>query len=635
MSVFFGKWNFDGKAVDPEDIGRARRILEPHAPDGLTTFVNGAFAMAHGALHRTEQSHRDQQPFTSPAGTFLMWDGRLDNRTELRFERPRQTDTDLEIAASLLEGSGTAGLGDMVGDWALALFNHFERTLVLAKDFLGARTLYYLHCDRFVAWSSLLEPLIASADKLTLCEEYLAGWLTGFPEANLTPYQEIRSVPPASFVRVTSHTAKVERYWEFRHEPIHLKSDAEYEERFRNLFFESVKRRLRSHAPVLAELSGGMDSSSIVCAADRLTATSGTHSIETISFFDDSEPNWNEKPFFTAVETLRGRSGFHLDAASGGRFLPERDSSFPATPAHGARVSESQEHYSKFLSNGGFGVLLSGIGGDEFTGGVPSGIPELADLLSTGQLRAFLRRGFLWSLASRKPLVQVLARTIRWFLPGVSASRSKTQWPTPWIKPAFRKHNRRALSSAASRLRWFGPLPSFQENLRVLDGLRRQIACAELPPPSSCEKRYPFLDRDLLEFLFNVPRDQLARPNQRRSLLRRAMRGIVPELVLDRPRKALVATSHLKAISSDWTRTSELLRKMTLESLGVIDSKILLRTLEEARRGGEVPLLPIMRALRLEWWMQDPAIRKLVGAPSSLDKSGALLLSLEPPIHEM
>jgi asparagine synthase (glutamine-hydrolysing) len=229
--------------------------------------------------------------------------------------------------------------------------------------------------------------------------------------------------------------------------------------------------------------------------------------------------------------------------------------------------------------------------------------------------------------------VQVLAKTIRWFLPGVSASRSKVQWPTPWIKPAFRRRNHQAFGSTAARLRWFGPLPSFQENLRVLDGLRRQIACAELPPSRSCEKRYPFLDRDLLEFLFNVPRDQFVRPNQRRSLLRRAMRGIVPDIVLDRPRKAFVATSHLKAIAADWTRTSELVRETTLESLEVIDSKILLRTLEEARRGGEVPLLPIMRALRLEWWMQDPAIRKLVRTPSSLD-TGRFLLSLDRPAAE-
>jgi asparagine synthase (glutamine-hydrolysing) len=620
MSVFFGKWNFDGKAVDPEEIGKARRMLEPHAPDGLTTCVKGAFAMTYGALHITEESRREQQPFMSLAGTFLMWDGRLDNRSELRrdLDSACHDETDPEIVASRWEKSGAAAFREFVGDWALAVFNHYERTLVLAKDFLGARPLYYFCCDRFIAWSSLLDPLIASADKLTLSDEYVAGWLTGFPEANLTPYQEIRSVPPASFVRITSHTTKVGRYWEFRHELIHLKSDAEYEEQFRVLFFDSVERRLRSDSPVLAELSGGMDSSSIVCAADKLTEANRVHPVETVSFFDDSEPNWNEKPFFSAVERHRGRTGFHLDVASDGRFLPDRDGRFPATPAYGARPSASQARYSEFLSNGGFRVLLSGMGGDEFTGGVPSGIPELADLLSNGQLLAFLRRGFLWSLASRKPLAQLLAKTIRWFLPSPSPSRSNAQWPTPWIRPAFRRRNYRIPSTAATRLRWLGPPPSFQENLRVLDGLRRQIACAELPPSSSCEKRYPFLDRDLLEFLFNVPRDQLVRPNQRRSLLRRAMRGIVPDLVLDRPRKAFVATSHLKAIAADWMRTSELVREMTLESLQVIDSKILLRTLEEARRGGEVPLLPIMRALRLEWWMQDPAIHELLAAPRSL-----------------
>jgi asparagine synthase (glutamine-hydrolysing) len=596
--------------------------------------VKGAFAMTYGALHITEESRREHQPFVSPAGTFLMWDGTLDNRSELcrDLDSAQHHETDLEIVASRWEKSGAAALRELVGDWALAVFNHYERTLVLAKDFLGARPLYYLCGDRFIAWSSLLDTLIASADKLTLSEEYVAGWLTGFPEANLTPYEEIRSVPPASFVRITSRAAQVARYWEFRHEPIDLKSDAQYEEQFRVLFFNSVKRRLRSHAPVLAELSGGMDSSSIVCAADRLTSTDGIRSIETVSFFDDSEPNWNEKPFFTAVEKHRERTGFHLEVASDGRFLPDRDGHFPATPAYGARPSASQARYSEFLSNEGFRVLLSGIGGDEFTGGVPSGIPELADLLSRGQPRAFLRRGFLWSLASRKPLVQILTKTIRWFLPSLSPSRSNAQWPTPWVRPAFRGRNYRTLSSATTRLRWFGPLPSFQENLRVLDGLRRQIACAELPPSRSCEKRYPFLDRDLLECLVNVPRDQLVRPNHRRSLLRRAMRGIVPDLVLDRPRKAFVATSHLKAIAADWRRTSELVREMTLESLGVVDSKILLGTLEEARRGGDVPLLPIMRALRLEWWMQAPEIYKLLAGNTSLKTSG-LFLPLTPPVH--
>jgi asparagine synthase (glutamine-hydrolysing) len=628
-------WNFDGKAVDPEHIAKIRRVLEPHAPDGFTICVKGACAMLYSTVHTTQESRRERQPVTCPADTFLMWDGRIDNSSELRrsLDNTGPDDIDREIVASLWERRGTRCLGDLIGDWALSVFNHYERTLVLAKDFLGTRPLYYFRRSRYVAWSNLLEPFITLENKLTLCEGYLAGWLAGFPEAHRTPYQEIHSVPPASLVRITSRTTKVERYWDFRPQPIRLKSDAEYEEQFRVLFFESVRRRLRSRAPVLAELSGGMDSSAIVCAADILAAKEGVPPIETASFFDDSDPNWNERPFFTAVETQRSHTGFHLNVASDGRLLPDRNGRFPVTPAHGACLSESQTHLSGFLSRGGFRVLLSGVGGDEFTGGVSTGLPELADLVSRGNLVAFLQRAFLWSLALRKPLLHVAGKTLRSFLPTHWASRSRTQWPMPWMKPAFRRNNRRFLRAHGTRFRWPGPLPTFQENLHALDGLRRQIACAELPASASCEKRYPFLDRNLLDFLFNIPREQLVRPNQRRSLLRRALRGIVPDIVLDRRRKAFAVTSQLKTISTDWARISELVETMSLASCGVIDSKILARTLDEARRGLEVPLLSLTRVLRLEWWMQDPAIQQLVSASRGI-RTKSFLFSLLPDLTE-
>ena len=634
MSVLFGMWNLDGRAVDPVETARMRRMLEPHAPDGFTTCVKGAFVMLYGALHITEESRHERQPFTSPAGTFLMWDGRLDNRAELlpNIDSSSPNNSDLSIVSSLWEHRGTDCLGGLIGDWSLSVFNYYERSLFLAKDFLGTRPLFYFRCDRCVAWSTLLEPLIALAGKLTLSEEYVAGWLAGFPDADRTPYREICAVPPACFVRITQHSTKVERYWDFRPGPLRFKSDAEYEERFRALFFESVRRRLRCDAPILAELSGGMDSSAIVCAADRLAQKEELPQVETASFFDDSEPNWNEAPFFAAVEAQRGRAGFHLNVASDGRLLPERDGSLPVTPAHGAKPSESQALFSDFLAKGQFRVLLSGVGGDEFTGGVPTGIPELSDLIRRGHLRTFLRQAFLWSMVSRKPLVHVLGKTFRHFLPQLWNSRSRMQWPMPWVELGFLTRNHRALRVEATRFRWFGALPSFQENLHALDGLRRQIACAELPTSALYEKRYPFLDRDLLEFLFNIPREQLVRPNQRRSLLRRALRGIVPDVVLNRPRKAFVVTSLLKTFASDWTRVSQLVESMSLESRGIVDSKVLVRTLDQARRGEDVPLLSLTRVLRLEWWLQDPAVQKLFIACPEMRAND--LLSLRTDLAE-
>jgi asparagine synthase (glutamine-hydrolysing) len=628
MSVFFGIWNFDRHAPKPELLLAVRRLLDRHAPDGATLFVDAGVAMLYGAIHTSPESRSERQPAVSRSGELLLWNGRLDNRSE--FPHLDQDSSDLQLVAESWELKGRVCLAELLGDWALAVFSPEQRTLFLARDFLGSHPLYYVRGDSWVAWSSLLEPLIAlSPDRLSLSEEYVAGWLAGFPEAYLTPYAEIRAVPPSSVVTIRPAKTEVKRYWDFRPQPVRYSTDSEYEEAFRFHFSRSIKRRLRADAPVLAELSGGMDSSAIVSVADRIAAEENMAPVETLSFYDDSEPNWNERPFFASVEAHRGRAGFHLDVAGDGRFLPERDGSLPTTPVHGARPSTAQLQLSEFLSSGSFRVVLTGIGGDEFTGGVPTAVPELADLVSRVQLLAFLQRAFEWALSSRKPIAHVMVKTIASFLPRFRRSTLQGQWPMPWLLPTFLRRNRHSFTHLESRYRLGSSLPSFQENLRALEGLRRQISCAELQLVP-CEKRYPFLDRDLLGFLFNIPREQLVRPTERRSLLRRALRGIVPKEILERSHKAYPRTSHLKAIGNDWERVSDLATEMQLESRGALDSAIVRGLLDRARRGQDVALLPLMRVLRLEWWLRDPHIVSLFAEPQRGMKARAAIGSPQP-----
>src|SRR5207253_1227956 len=108
----------------------------------------------------------------------------------------------------------------------------------------------------------------------------------------------------------------VSGYWDF--DPgkrIRYRTDAEYEEHFRAVFGKAVQRRLRSDGPILAELSGGMDSSSIVCMADSIIARGDVESprLDTISWFDNSQPATDELPYIAIVEQRRGRTGFHID----------------------------------------------------------------------------------------------------------------------------------------------------------------------------------------------------------------------------------------------------------------------------------------------------------------------------------
>src|SRR5207249_3093653 len=168
---------------------------------------------------------------------------------------------------------------------------------------------------------------------------------------------------------------------------IRYRTDGEYEEHFRAVFAEAVRRRLRSDSPILAELSGGMDSSSIVCMADAIIARGAaeTPRLDTLSYYHDSEPNWNERPYFTKVEEKRGRTGTHIDVGKQESLLVQFESdSFAPTPSSGGRPNEAERQYTARITSQRISVVLSGIGGDEVMGGLPTPTPELEDLLARG-----------------------------------------------------------------------------------------------------------------------------------------------------------------------------------------------------------------------------------------------------------
>jgi asparagine synthase (glutamine-hydrolysing) len=139
----------------------------------------------------------------------------------------------------------------------------------------------------------------------------------------------------------------------------------------------------------------------------------------------------------------------------------------------------------------------------------------------------------------------------------------------------------------------------------TLEALRRQLARTALPFEPPYEKRYPYLDRDLLEFMFAIPREQLVRPTQRRSLMRRALVGIVPDEILNRKGKAFVARSPMVAISNDWTHLVEMTKNMLSSSLGFVDQESISEALQKVRRGEEVPMVKLRRTLFLEDWLKD------------------------------
>lgn len=619
MSVQFGRWNVNGKAIDQDYLKRVKACIAAYGPDDARVYASSNLAILFHAFHTTKESRRELQPQVTQFGLIITWDGRLDNRVDLILQLGNGLtldSTDLSIVVAAYEKFGTDCFAKFIGDWAISIVDLKERALILAKDPIGTRPLYYSMTTDRVTWSTILDPLVLFADKsFALSEEYIAGWLSFFPATHLTPYVGIHAVPPCFFALVRDGRCSVRRYWDFNpRRQVRYATNAEYEEHFRLAFEESVRRRLRCDTPIVAELSGGMDSSAIVCMADHIIARGATEAprLDTISYYDQSEPNWDERPYFTKVEEKRGRKGTHIDMGNQGLFWLEFDPyRFDASPGScNCILSEPDRRIEASLDAHGNRVVLSGTGGDEVTGGVPTPDLELQDLLARGEFTSLAHQLKAWALNKRKPWFHLLLGAAREFLPPIVFPVARHKVPPPWLDPSFVKRNRIALTGYERRVRFFGTLPSFQGNLSTLDAVRRQLTC--LSPNVGREKRYPYLDRDLLEFIYSIPREQLVRPGQRRSLMRRALAGIVPAELLNRKRKAFVVRGPSSSIAKEWSRLQELGRQMLLSSVGIVDSTRFMKVLQMARQGAEVPIVGVMRALRIEIWLRTIAGRHIL-----------------------
>src|SRR5258705_2198103 len=138
---------------------------------------------------------------------------------------------------------------------------------------------------------------------------------------------------------------------------------------------------------------------------------------------------------------------------------------------------ETTRQCAECMRSQGNRVVLSGIGGDEVAGGVPTPTPELEDLLARRQFTRLFHQLKVWALNKRNPWYPLFLEAARGFFPTALVGVSKHKRPAPWLDPDFVKRNRSALQGYKTRLKLFGPAPTFQENVSTLQALQRQLAC--------------------------------------------------------------------------------------------------------------------------------------------------------------
>jgi asparagine synthase (glutamine-hydrolysing) len=496
--------------------------------------------------------------------------------------------------------SSVPDLRDLAAEWSFAAWEPSSRAVTLATDPAGVRPLYYSLDDRRLLWSTSLTELVRAAGASELDERYAAAFLSHRNPGDRTPYLGIRSVPPGHSLRITSGHATFDRYWDL---PVGaelcLADERDYETRLLDLFRDALESRVRGHKHVCAELSGGLDSSSVVSMAAGLHA-----GLSTVSY---THPGAADAPFIAEVEAKCGLAATHLDVA---------DSPFVSPTATGGAAPawwEPRYHaLARHLSSLGATALLTGQLGDLMMGNTFDDSDQVAGFLRRRELRAAGQEAYLWSRSLRIPIYPILWRALRMTLsswtPEPSDDLSPTAGQARVTETSLTARLARAADEAAANPYEYTWRSAPPERRRRFRAVARMLSSQRLRVPEPLQHiayAHPFADRRLVEFMLTVPPAMVCRPGAPRFLQRRAFRDILPERVLQRRSKASfgdVFTAALRPMAAEMLAHPDRLR--TVER-GYVDRATLLPRLERYGQGLDCNGLQLQTVILFEYWLRN------------------------------
>jgi asparagine synthase (glutamine-hydrolysing) len=625
MSAIAGFWHADGQPAQAADLQRMLHRVRHRGPDGEGAWCRGPAALGHCLLHATPESVGERLPLVSPDGLVLTADVRIDNREELIDALgpfpPGGDAPDSELILRAYRAWGVGCPERLMGDFAFAVWDPARRHLFCARDQLGVKPFYYHHRPgRFFIFASEIKGLLAlPMVPRVLNEARVADYLQwSLDDQEITFYAGIFRLPPAHTLLVTPERLSLRRYWSLDpHREVHLASDDEYAEAFREIFARAVRCRLRSAFPVGSSLSGGLDSSSIVCTARNLLRQDGGSPLHTFSLTFDDLPECDERSFIDAV--LDGGDLIpHL--IRGDRLSPLEDlDEYLTYEDQASWVFNMCLHWALYRSaaRNGVRVFLDGLGGDEVVG---HGIPRLSELARGGRWLELAVSVIRLGRHFKQPPARILKRqAIRPLLPPVALRL----WATARgrLPPGPRPVRPLVAAGLAKRT-------GLAERIRVQD--RARLVAPDTSRGSHCggllagingagfesidpvaaafsvEPRYPFYDRRLVEFCLALPGDQKLRWGWTRFVLRQAMAGTLPERVRRRGGKAnLSAQFNEGFLAFERERIEAVVHGGSRTLAPYVDMDVLRQLYREYSTGGrwqnaELVWHPVMLAVWLE-----------------------------------
>jgi asparagine synthase (glutamine-hydrolysing) len=591
MSGIAGLIRFDGRNVTRRDLERAANALNQYGPDRVEIIAKDNCGLAHALMRMTPEDRFDRQPYQDGSGSIITADLRLDNRDNLLAQTGMSPAEAAEWPDSRLLLSSWQKLGDDIwptlrGPFAVAIWDPRSRCMTLARDHLGLNVVTWHNGQGFFAFASMPNALFAFEDvPRELCEKKLADFLVlNHADHATTMYRNVFRVPPAHILHVKPDGSLTQRrYWSPADiKPVRLRSDSAYAEGLRDCLDRAVRRQMRSIHPIGSLLSGGLDSSSVsVLAAralgeknQRLAAFTGIPGCD----FDGPVPDGcyaDETPY---VEAIRKKAGnidvdyVHTDTcddfAQLERFFIALDGPVRNPTNFGWTIATLQRARAQ-----GRRVLLGGLHGNYTISW--NGWSQASDHLARGRLllayrqwRQFYRNSpySRWT-ALRKLLIEPL-------IPGRLGDWTRRHRSATWREHAPIRADFAAEMAVESRARTVGH--DFLYRMRRDERVKGLAQVDYLGDWQTAEKAFtgvevrdPTADIDVVSYCFGIPPEQYLAEGIDRSLVRRAMWGLLPEPVL---------TNRLSGLQgADWHRKLEARRGELARELNELSKSALVR----------------------------------------------------------
>lgn len=552
----------------------------------------------------------------SPDGRFcLTFNGEIYNYLELRAElaarhgRRFSSQSDTEVLLAAWDEWGADCLTRLDGMFAFVLLDVRERRLFAVRDPFGIKPLHYTSDAEGYRFASEIKPLIVGRGRAANTEQLFSFLRWGAIDGDeQTFFADVKQLAAAEILTIDLDDGGVSkrRYWEVCPDRPRSYDRGAVLDAFRTTFLQAVDRQLRADVPVVATLSGGLDSSAICGAVRHLHPHAPIKVFSYVAEGQASEERWID---IVGQEKRLDVIKIHVDESRVLQELPGLIKS--QEQPFGSGSIFAQYKIFEAIAGHGYRVMLDGQGADECLAGYKALLPNrLYDLICGGHLQAAARLYFTHAQRDPGSRMMIAKRTARLFMPRAimplarrAAGRDLT---LPFVRADW--FDSRSLSAVEDETRQFADARSLDAAL--LNALRRDVLPALLRYSDrnamafSVENRVPYLSTPLVEAAFSLPADLLISPDGRtKTALRDGLGDLLPEAIRTRHDKVGFRATEEQWMRSDarWTRDA----LTAAEALPFVDAASLRATTDRFLVGDDQHGQALFRLIVLRMWADE------------------------------